>query len=674
MKNVVKVIISIGSILTIVSLLGCARFNTFYNAEQFFKQAQKAREKSKTAQPSSSEIELYDKAIKKASKILTFHPKSKLVDDALLLVGRSYYGKGEYLKAARKFTELIDNFPQSELVYEASFWLGTCYYSIGYFDKAEQALASIVNQKGAKKWAAEAQFLLAEMAFQEERFGYAIEEYRKVVGRFSGNPRSAEAQYRIGQCLTILDRPTEAREAYEHVFKFDPQDTIELNANFSIGQSLREEGKYDQAIDVFKKLLKDSRNIEYFGAIRLEIAECEAERGDLEEAISDYEDIIEDYPKSESSAEAHYQLGLIYLNVLGDQVMAKEHFGVVKTEYAKSMYANEAQLVGRNIEALTKLYDQLMPPPADSTESESESESESQDTEEELPDLTLDAVIAEMMSGYVTTDGQAGAPDTEAETADSTKAKGPQKPKKTQATAVDTPGVHFKLAELYLLQFSKADSALRHYQVVVDQFPDSKYGDKSAFAIAWVTDVILNDPLAAQEAYLRVIEDFPNTSYDDAARQALGDTLPVDEELSASLRRFAEAEQMFHQGGDLDSLVYAYQSIIDQYPESPYAPKAGFAIAWMMEHIKSDRQEATDAYQSILDTYGDTEYAAEAKLKLGLKKPPTTKRTTPQQQQKERPKDEAPERELTLEDIEQEMLQEGPIAVAEPEVGIQLQP
>lgn len=658
----------IGSVLIVGLSLSCARFNTFYNAEQYFKQAEKSRSKSKTGQPSSSEIELYDKAIKKASKILTFHTKSKLVDDALLLMGRSYYGKGEYLKAARKFTELIDNFPQSQLVYEASFWRGTCYYEIGNYDKAEQSLASIVTQKSAKRWAAEAQFLLAEMAFQEERFRYAVEEYKKVVNRFAGSPRSAEAQYRIGQCLTILNRPSEARKAYESVFEFSPPDTIQLNANFSIGQSLREEGKYDQAIDAFKNLLKDSRNIEYYSAIRLEIAECEAEGGDLEKAISDYEDIIEDYPKSESSAEAHYRLGLIHLNVIGDQTVAKEHFEAVKTEYAKSTYATEAQLIGKNIESLTKLYHQLMPPPTDSTAAESKSEGEEQDAAEELPELTLDEVVAEMMSGYVLTEEQTESPESEAETADTLAQKQPQKPVEKKPTSVDTAEVHFKLAELYLFQFSSADSALRHYRVVAEQFPESKYGAKSAFAIAWITDVILNDPLTAQEAYLKVIQDFPGTTYDETARQVLGETTPRDKKSSAPFRHFSVAEQMFLKGGDLDSLMIAYQGVIDQYPESPYAPKAGYAIAWMMEHVRSDRQQAREAYQKILDNYGGTDYAQQAKVKLGMEKPPPKKTTTPQQQQRPAVEKES-DRELTLEEIEQEMLLEGPVAVAEPDLG-----
>ena len=677
MKEAMRTIFITVSVLLFLSLIGymvgCARFNTFYNAQQYFNQAEKARAASEGAQPSSSTADLYDKAIKKASKILTFHPKSRLVDDALLLMGKAFYGKKEYLKAVRKFSELIDNFPKSDLVFEASFWRGTCYYATGDYARAEKSLTGIVTQKRARKWAAEAQFLLAEMAFQEERYRYAIEEYGKVVEHYPKNVKTADAQYRIGQCLTLLGRPSEARIAYDRVFKYDPHDTLRLNATFSIGQSLREEGRYEQAIDIFKELLKNSRNIEYYSAIQLEIAECEAEKGALMEAVSEYEGIIADYPKSESSAEAHYRLGLVYLNLLGDLSKAKEHLDAVKTEYAKSRFTEESQHIAKNIEALTKLYDQLSPSPSDSADSKPESESTEQKTNEEQPDLDLDDVLAEMGGDSDSLFFEETPLDTATDSTVVTEVAQPQKPPEASGVEIDTAEIHFKLAELYLLQFTKADSALKHYEVVANTYPESDYGAKSAFALAWIEDMILNDPLSAQEAYLHVIETFSNTPYDKAARLALGEISTEGQDVALGRSEFEEAERMFFQGGDTGSLIAAYQNIIDHYPDSPYAPKAGYSIAWILEYVKSDRHGAEQAYQAVLDTYPDTDYAKEAKIKLGKAQRAKKEKTTPQQQEQKESEEEKPLGDLTLEDIVRQMLEEGPMLLPEPEMSSQIQ-
>ena len=76
---------------------GCAYFNTFYNAKKQFGDAEKAY----LANPpdleiSSGQRDLYEQAIKKASKILVFYPNSKYVDDALFLMGKAYFRTVSY--------------------------------------------------------------------------------------------------------------------------------------------------------------------------------------------------------------------------------------------------------------------------------------------------------------------------------------------------------------------------------------------------------------------------------------------------------------------------------------------------------------------------------------------------------------------------------------------------
>lgn len=47
-----------------------------------------------------------DKAIEKCAKVISVYPKSKWVDDAILMLGECYYQKHDYDKAMRKFSEL----------------------------------------------------------------------------------------------------------------------------------------------------------------------------------------------------------------------------------------------------------------------------------------------------------------------------------------------------------------------------------------------------------------------------------------------------------------------------------------------------------------------------------------------------------------------------------------
>src|SRR3989304_8033549 len=98
---------------------GCVDFNTFYLAKKSYSKAEKAQKKIGREVADGAALSDYQTAIKWASKVLTFHPKSGWVDDALFLIGRSYYNMGEHFKAQGKFEELLAGFPDSKFAPEA---------------------------------------------------------------------------------------------------------------------------------------------------------------------------------------------------------------------------------------------------------------------------------------------------------------------------------------------------------------------------------------------------------------------------------------------------------------------------------------------------------------------------------------------------------------------------
>lgn len=133
----------------LLSLASCAYFNTFYNAQKYYEDGTRPLENG-----GSVNRAVLDKSIEKSSKILQFHPKSEYVDDALLLIGKSYMYTGEYTKAIRKFTELIDYFPNSKFTDEALFYMGKTYLLQGETEVAKTIFMQVSARK--KKYSAEA--------------------------------------------------------------------------------------------------------------------------------------------------------------------------------------------------------------------------------------------------------------------------------------------------------------------------------------------------------------------------------------------------------------------------------------------------------------------------------------------------------------------------------------
>ncbi|MDD5087853.1 MAG: tetratricopeptide repeat protein, partial [bacterium] len=123
-----------------ILISGCAYFNTYYNAKRKFSEAENDNRSRPTPAQTQTPVqpqttpsppagagvqrdvrspEKYRKVIETCSKLLEFYPKSRWVDDALYLMGVSYYRLGELDRADRKFTELVTIFPKSVHVPEA---------------------------------------------------------------------------------------------------------------------------------------------------------------------------------------------------------------------------------------------------------------------------------------------------------------------------------------------------------------------------------------------------------------------------------------------------------------------------------------------------------------------------------------------------------------------------
>jgi tetratricopeptide (TPR) repeat protein len=96
-----------------------AYYNKFYNARNAFEegvQAMQDRDRpidrteylSVFWEPEGTSTESsFKEAIQKSADVLREHPNSKWVDDALLLIGKSYFYQQNYAGAAQKFREVL---------------------------------------------------------------------------------------------------------------------------------------------------------------------------------------------------------------------------------------------------------------------------------------------------------------------------------------------------------------------------------------------------------------------------------------------------------------------------------------------------------------------------------------------------------------------------------------
>ena len=139
-----------------LTLSSCLYFNTWWNAQKAYDQAERQRLRrfhknpDDTTKVTKDETDLYQRAIAKASKVIeTFPQDTTWHDRSLMLIALSQQRLFEYEKASRKYGELVDAFPWSPLYQEAVEGNIECLLALGRYSDAEDWMRRLDSTKAA---------------------------------------------------------------------------------------------------------------------------------------------------------------------------------------------------------------------------------------------------------------------------------------------------------------------------------------------------------------------------------------------------------------------------------------------------------------------------------------------------------------------------------------------
>lgn len=139
--------------------------------------------------------------------------------DALLILGRYEYARGEYRPAANAFTRAAARLEPARKP-EARYWAGLAWFALGDLERARGTLEEVARAQGART--NEARLALAQVWESSGRSDRALEELQGLV---DGGPGEAGAtalamQYEIA---TAQHRDLEAQRAAERLLHDYPQ-------------------------------------------------------------------------------------------------------------------------------------------------------------------------------------------------------------------------------------------------------------------------------------------------------------------------------------------------------------------------------------------------------------------------------------------------------------------
>ncbi len=550
-------------LLFVVFSSSCAYYNTFYNAEQYFEEAEKLRLEKDGEMIPISAMDKYGKTIEKSKKVIEDFPESKYVNEALLLMGKARYYRSDYDLAIDNL-KVIMNDGSDKIKEEAKYWQALCKWKKGSVSASIDELNTLLNNSKSKRIKAKCYLSLAEIANESKGVDLSLDYLQKAAKLTTNRNERGVIYGKLSKMAFDKQEYTLAKDGYNNVIAFSlSKDKIE-DAHLQILKILRIENNYRSAEKKIKSMLLDDKFNRISGELELELVQLYKAQGDFKDIESRLETIVNDYQRTTVSAEAYYQLGRIHTSDKWDLSKAKEYFDMVSKESSRSIYSPMAKNYSRAID----LYQIAV-----------------KDIEQHSKmDISENIAVSDSLI-------------------DSTKTSIPKEVRPDRTV----PELYYQLADLEAFTFDRYEESILFLKRIINDFPESKFKSKSMFALVFVYEA-LDDSISSAEIKSNLLKNFPESEYTSYLTGGSGIS---DAKGQRKILKEAESE-MLH---DKQKAINILKSSIQIDSEDEYALSAAFAIGYYYDQ-EAVIDSALKYYTWIKDNHPNSDQSIHATQRL----------------------------------------------------------
>jgi len=424
-KNLIRIILP----LFIFFFISCAYFNTFYNAQESFKNAKKIINNKKYTETDLPVVakNFLDEAIINSKVVLEKHPDSRWVEDAYYITAASLLFKEDFEGSRDYFTTLIEKFPKSKYTKESMLWLSLCEFMVGNVTAYTDLIVMFTEQK--VKLNRSEKFILQQILAE---VNMKLNENELVYMHLNESLNFASSDSQKIKIYNKLINFTNFIQDYENL-------VIYLDKLYSLLEDDREKKEikllaidYHKKIHNYEYLISEIENLLSLSTFNDKRLFLTLELGKIYFQLKDYStakeilyDIITDNSKKKETAEAYYLLARINMDELFDFTSIKELLEKSKEEKSSSKPGKLAK------KTISKLED-------------------------------LEALIYEYELS------------TNKDSIDAT-------------TTLREDSLLFYIAESFYFDFNNSDSSIYRYKELVAKYPDSNpYAPMALYALDWI--------------------------------------------------------------------------------------------------------------------------------------------------------------------------------------------
>ncbi len=276
-----------------------AHYNVYWNGKEALLEAEEELEKNAddnynmilpvfkygSESDANSVAPLLDRAIEKGSKTILRHSMEfggkeyvKWIDDAYMLIGKSYFYKQDYYSARRSFNFVMKNFDGSSVRFDAMLWLARSYIALESFEKAEPLLNLVqkdaLDGKVPNSAMRDLPLVYANYYIMQEKYEKSIEYLYEALEFDPKKDLKTRLKFILAQIYQKNENYTEASELYRQVIRRNPEYDMAFQAKINLAMSYTTgTGSRNDIVKILNKMLKDEKNKDYQDQVYYALAE-----------------------------------------------------------------------------------------------------------------------------------------------------------------------------------------------------------------------------------------------------------------------------------------------------------------------------------------------------------------------------------------------------------------
>ena len=302
------------------------------------------------------------KAAETFKKLIDTYPKSNLLAQALTERGKLQYFQKEYKEAKKNLIRVISEFSKTPFVAQAEYYLGWINMADKKKNEAMENFERVVSKYPDSPFAPDALYQQGVLYLELKNYTKAQELLKLFLDKYQDDPKTEQAQFYYAVTLSrqkkydgtkdvfkqfIQNNPKSpmvqralyeaawrareqkqiklARDNYNTLLKEFPLGELAERATFELAELEYEDKQYDRSIALLDKLLAKGVVGKLEQQVLYRLAWCFLGRGQEEEALDNFEQLLKLYPQSEYVPVAAYQAGEIRLK-MKDFETAYQHY------------------------------------------------------------------------------------------------------------------------------------------------------------------------------------------------------------------------------------------------------------------------------------------------------------------------------------------------------------